>query len=73
MIKGCSYLNPRHFGVRKGFIFPKENQRERIINLLKVIVSRKNFGVIYLPSRDAFLHNNLIIQSFINCAPRCFV
>ena len=50
--------NPRHFGVRKGFIFPKENYRERIVNLLKVIVSRKDFGYIYVARRDVFLHSN---------------
>ena len=56
--------NPRHFGVRKGFIFPKENYRERIVNLLKVIVSRKNFGFIYAAPRDIFLHNKLMNLRF---------
>ena len=76
MIKGCSYLkNPRHFGVRKGFIFPKENYRERIVNLLKVIVSKKNFGFIYVARRDIFLHNKLMNQRFnsINYASRCLI
>ena len=57
--------NPRHFGVRKGFIFPKENYRERIVNLLKVIVSRKNFGFIYVARREIFLHNKLVDLRFI--------
>ena len=56
--------NPRHFGVRKGFIFPKENYRERIVNLLKVIVSRKNFGFIYVARREIFLHNKLVNLRF---------
>ena len=56
--------NLRHFGVRKGFIFPKENYRERIVNLLKVIVSRKNFGFIYAAPRDIFLHNKLMNLRF---------
>ena len=57
--------NPRHFGVRKGFIFPKENYRERIvINLRKVIVSRKNFGFIYVARHDIFLHNKLMNLRF---------
>ena len=73
MIKGSSYLKSSPLRRSKRVYFPKENQRERIINLLKVIVSTKNFDFIYLASRDAFLHNNLIIQRFINCAPRCFV
>ena len=50
--------NPRHFGVRKGFIFPKENYRERIENLLIVTASKKNFVFIYVACRDVFLHNN---------------
>ena len=56
--------NARHFGVRKGFIFPKENYRERIVNLRKVIVSRKNSGFIYVARRDIFLHNKLMNLRF---------
>ena len=55
--------NPRHFGVRKGFIFPKENYRERIENLLSYCF-KENFVFIYVACRDVFLHNNLIAQRF---------
>ena len=61
MIKGCSYLKSAASGVRKGFIFPKENYCERIVNrlkVLKVILSRKDFGFIYVARRDVFLHSN---------------
>ena len=62
--KAAVIYNQRYFGFWKGFIFSKENYRERILNLLKVIASRKNFGSIYVARRDVFLHNNFIIQRF---------
>ena len=64
MIKGCSYLKPALLRRSKRVFFPKENYRERIVNLLKVIVSRKNFGFIYVARREIFLHNKLVNLRF---------
>ena len=63
-MKAAVIQNPRYSGIWKGFIFLKENYRERIVNLLKVVASRKNLDFIYVARSDVFLHNNWIIQRF---------